>query len=723
MYGSISIYAAFVLTIVAVLLYAVKVFLKNEDITFYAQYVYYLKTAAIVFACISLMRALLTHQFQYYYVYAHTSLDLPLEYLISAFWAGQEGTFLLWAMLAALLGLAVIRLEREYEGPVMLFLLVGQAFLLLFLLLYNPFRLMPQVPMDGYGLNPLLMDPWMVIHPPIIFVGYALLLLPCAYALTGLWRKDYQGWVNKALPWAVFGWLFLGAGIIVGAYWAYKVLGWGGYWGWDPVENASLVPWLTCSALVHGMLVQKVRSSNARSNFFLAIITFVLIIYATFLTRSGILADFSVHAFGETTLNPYMMVYMLFYLLVGLALLVVRYRDIPSGKAKDKWYSRQSTFDYTIILLSLSAIIIILGTSSPIITGIFGDPSSVDISFYNITNAPIVALLALVLAVCPLTRWKDYSPGEIVKGLKGAALFTLLGLAAFAYFLEIRSPLKLVFLGSALLAIGTNGAALYKAFKRGLKFSGGYLAHVGLALMLIGILSTSVLNQNTVLSLKENETKEALGYSFTYMGSNYQEGIDYQELLVTKGDNSYKASPKMYLAGRDQMVMREPYILRSIFRDLYISPLELRVERSGESAILSRGETVTLKGYDVTFLEFNMDSHDNSGEIQVGALLLVGKEDYKEELMPYITHSIHGIETNPVDLPEEGFQLVLETLDASQGQILLRVREEKSAPPETVFVMEVSHKPLVSVLILGSVLLFLGTTLAVWRRFSRNSAV
>ncbi len=723
MIGNIAIYLAFVLSIIGAILYFVNTISPEKNLIPYARYSFYVKTVALTVASAYLLWGLITHKFQYYYVYAHTSTDLSLEYLVSAFWAGQEGTFLLWALLAALTGLALIKWEKEYESPVMLFLLAGQAFLLLFLVTISPFRLMSGVPLEGYGLNPLLMDPWMIIHPPVIFVGYAALLLPCAYALGGLWKKDYQGWATRALPWAVTGWFFLGAGIIIGGYWAYRVLGWGGYWGWDPVENASLVPWLTCTALIHGILVQKARGLNLRSNMVLAIITFVLVIYATFLTRSGILADFSVHSFTEAGLNPHMLAFMFFYLVAGLGFFLARYRDIPKDSVDEIWYSKVSTFSYCILLLSLSAVIISVGTSSPIITGLIGKPASVDTSFYNLTNAPIVVLLALVLTICPLVRWRNNENVKLWTRLKVPGTLTFLGLVA-TIILGVHSPLKLVFLGSAYLALVTNSFALFNALKRGIKYSGGYLAHVGLALMLVGILTSSTLDHSHVLSLKDNETGEALGYTFTYLGSGTSDEKEAYKLKVERGSSSFTAAPRMYYAGEepDARLMREPYIARGLFSDLYISPLEERQEKPGTTLTLVEGDNLRTMGYDIRFQEFYMESHEQAGKINVGAVLEIEKDGNREEITPAMLMEGTDTEHIPQDLPGGESQVFLEAIDADQKMVMLRVVEKDAPPPETMFIMEVSNKPLISVLFFGSVILMVGTLLACWRRFSDYSS-
>ncbi len=240
------------------------------------------------------------------YVYDYSSADLELRFRVAAMWAGQPGSFVLWALWGLLAAQLLIRRTRHAEPYVLSVFMLLQAALLTFMLMRNPF--VPYTdpttgaamfPPDGKGLNELLHNPWMVIHPPILFTGYALLAVPFAFALAGLWRRDYDGWARQALPWTLAGWSFLGLALLLGGYWAYETLGWGGYWGWDPVENSALVPWLTATALLHALLVQRTSGGFRRASFALAILTYLLVFYATFLTRTGVLSSFSVHSFGE----------------------------------------------------------------------------------------------------------------------------------------------------------------------------------------------------------------------------------------------------------------------------------------------------------------------------------------------------------------------------------------------------------------------------------------
>ncbi|HYM82309.1 MAG TPA: cytochrome c biogenesis protein CcsA, partial [Candidatus Limnocylindria bacterium] len=259
-----------------------------------ARALFVVQWVALLSATVFLWRILFTHQFQYQYVASYSSQSMPPHYVYAAFWGGQEGTFLLWALITCTLGLVMIRGRHALVRPAMFFLNLPLVMLTLVTVIRGPFLIFPggRVPIDGQGLNPLLQDPWMTIHPPVLFTGFSSLVAPFAIAMAGMLRRDYDGWIKPVLPWTVFSTGILATGFIMGGVWAYKVLGWGGYWGWDPVENGSLIPWLSNIALLHGLLVQRVTGSLRRTNFFLAITSYVLVLYASFLTRSGVLADF-----------------------------------------------------------------------------------------------------------------------------------------------------------------------------------------------------------------------------------------------------------------------------------------------------------------------------------------------------------------------------------------------------------------------------------------------
>jgi cytochrome c-type biogenesis protein CcmF len=274
----------------------------------------------------------------------------------------------------------------------------------------------------------------MTIHPPILFVGFSSLVAPFAIAMAGLVRKDWDGWLKPVMPWAVFSTAILATGFIMGGVWAYKVLGWGGYWGWDPVENGSLIPWLSNVALLHGLLVQRVTGSLRRTNFFLAITSYVLVLYASFLTRSGVLADFSVHSFVNLGLNGFLLSFLFLVMAIGYGTWLFRLREIPAPAQPLGNFSRDSMMWLGQLVLMLMAALTAVGMSAPLITRLFGPPSNVQTSYYNLVNAPLAVALGLLLGMAPLMRWRDHDstlkPGAPwIANAAGVLAALMLGLA------------------------------------------------------------------------------------------------------------------------------------------------------------------------------------------------------------------------------------------------------------------------------------------------------
>ena len=717
MIGNLGILTAFVAALISGILFFRQARLEQQGKptnSKLAYHFYHLHSAGLIAASGYLFFALITHQFQYYYVYAHTDLSLPFKYLISAFWAGQEGTFLLWALLVAAAGYWLFKREKELLAAIMPVILLGQLFLLLFLIMENPFYYLSQLPTDGRGLNPILMDPWMVIHPPLIFISYAFLTIPFAYAIAALWKKDWQKGFLRILPWAGFGWFFLSAGILIGGAWAYRVLGWGGYWGWDPVENASLIPWLTATAMVHGLIGQKQKGHFVKSNLLLSIITYVLIILATFLTRSGVMANYSVHAFAETTLTNFIGLFLLTFFVIGLVLFFWRIKLLPAGTSANGIISRQNSFGLTMIILSVSALLVLVGTLSPVLTGLFGSPASVEEAYYLQTNTPLIFILFLLLTVCPLLTWKMSSPTELLSALKPALILLPPGLL-LGYFSGVNTIGGLFFLVILIFSLLVNLACFGRMFKKGIKYSGGYLAHVGLALMLIGILGSTVYSQSKILTLSKNVSAEALGYEFTYLGILTEGDHNYLQVQVTEGEKSFVALPEIYFV--KERPMRSPSIQRSILKDLYISPVDFQPSQTGVFFNLAKGESYETAGYIFHFEGFSFEQQADGNAIEVGALVIVGTGESSEKYLPKLKRSSTGFVTEPVILGN-GEKLSIDKIDADQGQVRFFLEDKNCCPEDEIFVIEVKIKPLISLLILGTILLLLGMAIAVWHRFT-----
>jgi cytochrome c-type biogenesis protein CcmF len=686
-----------------------------------ARRIYYLFFAFTAVASFYLLYLFLTHHFEVEYVYGYSSTDLPLFYLISSFWAGQEGTFLLWLFLGALLGLFIMRRSGAYESYTMIFYLLIQIFLLTLLLKKSPFSLMPHFPDEGRGLNPLLQDFWMVIHPPIVFLGYAALGVPFSFALGVLVKNEYKGWIRYAFPWAVFSCLSLGAGIVIGGYWSYKVLGWGGYWGWDPVENASLVPWLFSIALVHGLLMERIKGSMRRTNFLLAILCFILVLYATFLTRSGVLGDFSVHSFADLGINAYLILFMILFVLMSFGLLIYRLSSIRHVEAAKKVLSTEFSIYLAIVFLSVSAVMVLFGTSAPIITKLLGQASNVNVDYYVNTQLPIGIILAAILGFAPLLRFNGIS----WRDLKRALLFPLsiaLALTILGFILKISFAIYLLFLFVSLLTLMANLFVLARRAKSGLRFLGGYLTHFGVGLMFVGILTSSGYDQTVKVNLTQDEAKEAFGYRFTYMGMEQDVSAEKNVLniKVQKGGNEFLARPRFYYSDYTQSIMRTPHIEINLLEDIYLAPVEhVDADQAGrQTLLLTKGEAKTIEGYEIKFVDFDMTTHQTESQISVGAKLEIKKDGVVDTLVPIISMDVSGQEQikEKVLLPDGENAIVLDQIDADRRMIKLSLLKSGEEPQKDLLVLEVSRKPLINLLWLGTVLIMLGLAISTYRR-------
>jgi len=683
--------------------------------------IYYLFFLFISLSCIDLLYLFLTHHFQTEYVFGYSSSDLPLFYLISSFWAGQEGTFLLWLFFGALMGIFLTKRSGPYRGYVMTFYLLAQIFLLVLLLKRSPFSLLPDTPSDGKGLNPLLQDFWMVIHPPIVFVGYAALAVPFCYALAALVKNRYEEWIRFAFPWAAFSCLSLGAGIFIGGYWAYKVLGWGGYWGWDPVENASLVPWLFSVALVHGMLLEKTKGTMRRTNLLLAILCFLLVLYATFLTRSGILGEFSVHSFADLGINAYLMFFMLLFTFLSIGLFVFRLSNIAHVETTKNLLSVEFSIFLAITFLSVSALLVLLGTSAPLITKLFGQASNVSPAYYISTQLPLGIILALLLGFAPFLNWRGSNWSVVFRAILPTLVIALL-LTVLSFVLKVTFPVYLIFMSVSFLALIGNLTVLLKRTKAGWKPLGGFITHLGVGLMLVGIITSSGYSRSVKINLPENETKDAFGYKFTFLGTE-EDSINQKNALkvkVEKGGNSYIAKPKLYYSEYNQAYMRTPSIKINLLNDLYLAPLEHRTadEASTNLIAIKKGEEKEVEGYTIKFTGFDMSSHGMEGGMSVGATLEVIRGNETRILTPILVMGRAEVDRSKsmVHLPGGEDHLVLEKIDADNKTVTLSLVLAKEEPATNLLVVEVSQKPLINVLWLGTVLIMAGLVIATYRR-------
>ena len=693
---------------------------KNSEKTF--RFAYHAMTALLGMASVYLMVAILTHDFRYDYVVGYSSRDLPLIYLISAFWAGQQGTLLLWALFAALLGYSLIR-DRSWEpATVMSFYLptIGFLFALMLNPSGNPFRLANQAVADGRGLNPLLQDPWMASHPPVVFLGYAAMTIPAVLALTALIRGGKESWLRPALRWSLIAFVFLGIGIILGGFWAYKVLGWGGYWGWDPVENASLVPWLVVTALLHGILLQRGTGGVfRRTNFALAISGFLLVLYSTFLTRSGVLAEFSVHSFPEGTIYRLLMMILLVSGGTGLYLFL-RHRG-PGGRPIPIHLSWPLIQSLLIVLFTLSAIVILLGTSWPMLSSLMGKPAALRPDFYNQTNLPIYILLLGLLGIGPFLAWTARPRWFLVIRLAVPIALASAG-TWVAFALGGRGTGTLLLFFTALLAMAANLIRVVQVSRVRLLQTGAAIAHIGFALMFAGIVASSSWGTSTTIRLPRDQGIEVLGRTMIFQGHVAgSEPEDRWRITIQEGDGTVEtAEVTMYrqvTGGEPGQVFRRPAILRYLTGDLYIAPQDLEVVDGRDRLLeLVRGQPAQYEDATLTYQSIESSPAHSGQGMTVRVPVQVQRGDREETVVLSLTVDQEGLKSEwvPLDLLP-GVILYLERMAVEQNKIFVLAGDPNSVPSQTLTAV-VSTKPLIGVLWLGTILLSLGCTMAIVRR-------
>jgi cytochrome c-type biogenesis protein CcmF len=571
---------------------------------------FYIHAFAVFGICIALYSIIANHYFEYHYAYSYTDRKLPVHYLISTFWNGQEGSFLLWMFWHALIGIVLIHTNKFWEAPVMTMFALVQAFLASMILGVvipgldlkigsSPFILLREamhdapifqtqpdfIPKDGNGLNPLLQNYWMVIHPPTLFLGFALTLVPFAFCMAGLWLKKYRDWVRPALPWALMGGALLGLGILMGGYWAYETLNFGGYWNWDPVENGIFVPWLILVAAIHTMITYKNSETALKASIILVIATFIFILYATFLTRSGVLGDASVHSFTDLGLSGQLLVYMGFFLLASVVLSIVRWKEIPSTNEESSTYSREFWIFIGVTTLCLMGFQVIAGTSIPVVNKVMGlvgidsrlAPPADPIAYYSKFQIWFAIALGLLSAIGQFFWWKKVDKEKLKKELTTPALITLVLFALIITTSKVYTPSYILLTLAGVFTIVANAKILISVIRSSPGLSGGAIAHIGVGLMLIGVMFSAgyskvvSLNNTGMLISKEfsedfnrdnlllfiHEPRTMWGYDIEYQGERLEPR--YQSGYIRKSDVSITSDKDKVIAKRDIAIDGKTY--------------------------------------------------------------------------------------------------------------------------------------------------------------------
>ncbi|WP_460955303.1 cytochrome c biogenesis protein CcsA [Spirosoma litoris] len=519
----------------------------RDDWRTLARWAFYIHGAAVAGIASSLFYIIYNHYFEYHYAWSHSSRALPVQYMISCFWEGQEGSFLLWMFWNAALGVVLTRTSsQQWEAPMLAIFALVQTFLASMILGVifgdsfkvgsSPFLLLSEampdapifsadpnfVPKDGNGLNPLLQNYWMVIHPPTTFLGFALALVPFAYCIAGLWRNQPLEWIRPALPWTLICGMILGIAVMMGGYWAYETLNFEGYWNWDPVENAVYVPWLVLVAAIHTMLIAKRSSAGLKMSIILTIATYVLILYSTFLSRSGILGNASVHSFTDLGLSGQLLLYLMAFIVLAVVLAASKWKYIPADTDEASVYSKEFWIFIGATVLCLAAFQVIATTSIPVYNKIlesFGKISNLalpadQVAHYSKFQIWFFVVIALLTGVGQYMWWRKLE-NKKWDALITPGIITLLISAGLIAFGEMKNPVYMILLVSSIFALVANGSILLAVVRGNYRLSGGAISHIGMALMLIGILYsagyTKVISLNTsglLISNQEEFTKD-----------------------------------------------------------------------------------------------------------------------------------------------------------------------------------------------------------------------
>lgn len=494
----------------------------------------------VTIASIILWYAILADQFQVVYVWNHSERTLPTIYKFAVIWGGQQGSLLFWTFLLSLFSVVAVLYFRGKLNTIMPYVyaaLLSSSLFFLVLLVFaaNPFRMVGFVPDDGQGLNPLLQNYWMVIHPVMLYLGYVGMAIPFAFAMGALLSKRLDTeWVRVVRRWTLVPWMFLSAGIIMGSQWAYMELGWGGYWAWDPVENASFLPWLTATAFLHSAIIQEQRGILKIWNVILIWATYFLVILGTFTTRSGVLD--SVHSFARSDVGPYFLAYLVLLLLGFIYLLYTRMSLLHGEHQIDGVVSRESAFLANNWLFAGITFAVLWGTFFPMFSEILtGDRISVAKPWFDKVVGPLFLLLVLLMGVGPLLGWRFTSPellrrqftwpavvAAVIAGVTtifSRNIYPIIGMAICAF---VTATIAQEYLRGILARRKHNDEALLVAMgqlmRRNGRRYGGYIVHLGIVFIGVAVLGNEFFQTTTNVTLSRGEAVELSGYSLVYTG-------------------------------------------------------------------------------------------------------------------------------------------------------------------------------------------------------------
>jgi len=741
---------------------------------FYARHLFRLHVIGIAAVLAILIYISVNHYFEYNYVWQHSSIELSIGFLISSVWAGQEGSFLLWILLQGFIGIYLLHRSKKWEMPVMTVFSVSQLILTStvlgikicgikvgndpFLLLReasenisNPFFANPNylaLITDGAGLNPLLMNFWMKAHPPILFLGYASTIVPFSFALAALWKNKYTEWLKPVIPWIVFSILTLGIGILMGGVWAYQDLTFGGFWAWDPVENASLVPWLLLIASLHFVIISKRNMQSLVPAFILTFLSYIFILYATFLTRSGILSNTSVHAFNEIDQTQILTFFLSVFIIIPFFLLILRLKKIPK-KGNEQILSKEFWTFMGIILIVLSAFQIILTTSIPLINKIFGSefssPSN-PMSYYHQWQVPFYIIIGIILSFSAFLNYEKNTFRSVFKKILFPLIFSLVLTYLIFYFSEITENVYFLLAFASLFIIFSSLDQLFRYNVSSYNFA-STLCHLGFGIFIFGIIIS--LGQYKIISgsehpelpnnpfagkntlLKKNEITAIGKYYVSYTGvikkgSQLYFPIDF---LEKKGDQYYfqfTAKPSLinHEAGNVYIPGIKHFIDKDIFNYIVYTEKKDTLSKTDyekiKEEIVKKGDTLIYQSLLIIPKSFKINKVNNkldTNHIQIKVNMDVVHNNQNHPITATFKLNNGYVDYNDAIIPATLYKIRMEGVTNEKDTFLLSIYQKKN----DYIIFRSIIFPYINVIWAGSIIMLIGLCLSIIKRVKRNS--
>jgi len=758
---------------------------------------YFINTISVIGVGASLFYIVFNSYFEYYYAWEHSSRALPSYYIISSFWDGQEGSFWLWAFWQAVLGNILIWKAKSWEKPVMTVLSLAQTILTSFLLGIeifgarigsSPFILlrdaMGSAPIfsrpdymsfikDGNGLNPLLQNYWMVIHPPILFLGFASMVVPFAYAIAGLWRRRYDEWVQPAISYGLFAVMVLGTGVVMGSMWAYESLNFGGFWAWDPVENAAFIPWLTLVGAVHVLIVYKNTKHSYFTATFLTLISFVLVLYASFLTRSGVLDNTSVHSFTDLGMFWHLVVDVAVFFVIAVVLVVVRWKELPISKKEEETYSREFWMFVGAVFLGLSCLQLIVVTSIPVWNHMFKTniaPPTNLVTLYNVFQAGFAVVVMLLAGVTQFLKYKKTDTTRFAITAIIYLVFSVIIAAGLVYVTgvyKLRFVFMLVMLG-AVYTLLSNAKVLGDVFKGKTKLAGSAVAHIGFGLIMIGALiaagTSKVISTNDTIDfgadfdkvssskenimLYKNEPVKMGDYTVTYIGDSISSPNHYFKVDYKRYDASGKITEEFVLKPNSQNnpkmgLVSSPDTKHYLFHDLYshISMAPQEAFNFGDESAghgegnddanynpptehdINVGDTIPFREGSIILISLNKEPHVQNiplgpNDVAIGAILKIVSHGQVYSSEPVFMVKNGNVFDFARKVDDAGLKIRLTKITPNKDgtpkvQLMVYEQPENKKP---YIVMRAIEFPYINFLWSGTVIMVIGFLISIFRR-------